>query len=127
LRDLITWHAVEEIEHKHVAFDVLMAMYPHNYPLRIAGFLLSTLSITGHTTYAFNMLKRQDLAAGRVTRAQLAQGARALLHGRQRHFLRLVFTSMVKYFKPGFHPNQQDDSALLDRFAHSIPVVETAA
>jgi predicted metal-dependent hydrolase len=126
LRSLIVWHAVEEIEHKHVAYDVLTTAHPNNYPLRIAGFVLSTLSISGHAFYAYHLLKRQDLAAGRVTRAQLSRGVRGLLQGREREFLRLVFSAMVRYFKPGFHPNQHDDSALLERYAPEIPLAGAA-
>jgi predicted metal-dependent hydrolase len=127
MRDLITWHAIEEIEHKHVAFDVLQKHYPHNYSLRALGFLLSTWSISAHTAFAFNMLMQQDLAAGRVTEKQIADGRRQLLRGAQAKFLRNVVWSLLKYLKPGFHPNQQDDSALLQRYAGQIPVVSAAA
>ena len=127
MRDLITWHAIEEIEHKHVAFDVLHKQYPYNYPLRALGFLLSTWSITAHTAYAFNMLMKQDLAAGYVTAEQIAAGRRQLLRGAEAKFLRTVVWALLRYLKPGFHPSQQDDSGLLRRYAEQIPVVAAAA
>lgn len=127
MRDLITWHAIEEIEHKHVAYDVLQNMYPYNYPLRALGFLLSTWSISAHTVYAFNMLKKQDLDAARVTEEQIADGRRQLLRGPEAKFLRTVAWQLLKYLKPGFHPNQQDDSALLEHYAALIPVAAAAA
>jgi len=127
MRDLITWHAIEEIEHKHVAFDVLQKLFPYNYPLRIAGFLVSTWSLTAHTVYAFNMLKQQDLDAGRVTSEQIATGSRQLLRGREGKFVRRVLVSALKYLKPGFHPSQKDDTGLLARYAPQIPEGRVAA
>lgn len=126
MRDLITWHAVEEIEHKHVAFDVLAKLYPRNYPLRILGFVLSTVSLSGHTAYAFNLLLQQDLAAGRVTRKQVLDGWLKFSGERESKFLRQVGSSLLKYFVPGFHPSQQDDRELLERFAPQIPQVVAA-
>lgn len=127
MRDLITWHAVEEIEHKHVAYNVLSKLHPYNYPLRVLGFAISSMSISARAGYAFNMLMKQDLAAGNVTSEQLAKGRRGLLGRKERHFLGLVFVSMLKYFRPGFHPNQQDDSELLERYAAHIDELSAAA
>jgi predicted metal-dependent hydrolase len=127
MRDLITWHAVEEIEHKHVAFDVLREVQPHNYPLRVGGFLLATWSLSAHTAYAFNMLMQQDLAAGRVDRAQVAAGRRQLLRGQELKFLRTALVGLLKYLKPGFHPADQDDAELLAQFAPLVPLVNAAA
>ena len=126
MRALITWHAIEEIEHKHVAFDVLQKLHPYNYALRIAGFSMATWSLSMHTAYAFNMLMQQDLAEGRVRREQIADGRRQLLRGPEAKFVREVVWSLLKYLKPGFHPNQQDDAELLRRFMSQIPVATAA-
>lgn len=127
MRDLITWHAVEEIEHKHVAYDVFIKMHPYNYLLRILGFIVSTMSISVHAAFCFLMLLRQDRVAGRVTSEQLNEGRRKLFRGRELRFLKLVLRSIIKYYAPGFHPSQQDDSALLKRYAPQIPQVSSAA
>jgi predicted metal-dependent hydrolase len=44
MRRLLEWHAAEEIEHKHVAFDVLQAVNP-SYALRVAGLALATATL----------------------------------------------------------------------------------
>jgi predicted metal-dependent hydrolase len=54
---LWVWHAIEEIEHKSVAFDVLAAVTPgkyHAYVVRVLGMLV--LSLTLFPAIAVNML-----------------------------------------------------------------------
>src|SRR5690606_39163110 len=41
MRQLLRWHAAEEIEHKSVAFDVLASVDPR-YSVRIAGLAIGT-------------------------------------------------------------------------------------
>ncbi|MET0384847.1 MAG: metal-dependent hydrolase, partial [Polyangiales bacterium] len=127
MRNLITWHAVEEIEHKHVAYDVLAKLHPNNYPLRVLGFALASASIFGQSAYALDMLLTQDKAAGRVTQGQILRSTWSMLRGEERRFFVHLFRAMGRYLVPGFHPNQKDDRALLDRFAPQIPLAAPAA
>jgi predicted metal-dependent hydrolase len=122
MRALITWHALEEIEHKHVAYDVFAKLYPNSYPLRVFGFALATASIFGHAAYAYGFLAEQDVRKGRVTRAQLRQSAKNLLESDQRKFFLRLLRAMVQYYKPGFHPNQNDDRGLIARFEAEVPL-----
>jgi predicted metal-dependent hydrolase len=46
MRALLLWHAVEEIEHRAVAFDVLKEVNP-SYELRVAGLAISTALLFG--------------------------------------------------------------------------------
>jgi predicted metal-dependent hydrolase len=120
LRNLITWHALEEIEHKHVAYDVLAAVYPRNYPLRILGFVLATLLIIGLTAAGVRLFLAQDRRARRTTGAELGAAREALRHGKDRRFQRDMRRALATYLRPGFHPNQQDDRPLLARFVPEI-------
>ena len=116
MRELITWHAIEEMEHKHVAYDTLLAAYPRSsYPLRVYGFLIATLVIFGYVTYAFRFLMRQDARAKRVTRVQIEDSRRELRQATERRFRQRLRRALLRYLRPGFHPNQCDDRALLDR------------
>jgi predicted metal-dependent hydrolase len=116
MRDLIMWHAVEEIEHKHVAYDTLVQAYPRGYPLRVLGFLIASLTIFGYTSFAFRFLMRQDKRAGRVSAEQLARGRVAMRSDKELRVRRELRAVLVRYFVPGFHPSEQDDSELLARF-----------
>ncbi len=44
---LISWHALEELEHKNVAFDVMVESGA-GYPIRAAGFLVTTGALAGY-------------------------------------------------------------------------------
>ncbi len=104
MRQLITWHAVEEIEHKAVAFDVLRAVNP-SYALRIAGFLFATVALLGWALSGTRMLLRQD----GVSKAQ----AKAMLRDLERRdggrMRRAIRDGFRVYFRRDFHPNQIDD------------------
>ena len=108
VRPLWLWHALEESEHKAVAFDVYLAANG-GYARRVAIMLL--------TTAVF-------FAVQAVVHARL-MATRRILHkpwtwlrgiGRQwiwpGHLTRLL-PAYLAYFKPGFHPNERDTTALL--------------
>src|SRR5436305_10902160 len=59
MRELLSWHAAEEIEHKAVAFDVLRQIDP-SYATRIAGLVYATVMLGGFWAWGAVMLMRQD-------------------------------------------------------------------
>jgi uncharacterized protein len=121
MRDLMTWHALEEIEHKHVAYDVLVTCYPKSsYPLRLIGFLVASVVIAGFTFAGLRMLLIQDGKRGRLSRAQLEAARAELNQGRELRFRRKLRGALLRYLVPGFHPSQQDDSAVLERFTPAV-------
>jgi predicted metal-dependent hydrolase len=123
LRDLIMWHAVEEIEHKHVAYDVLVKVYRFSsYPLRIVGFIAASAVIALYTGIGLRLLLRQDGRARRLSRAQFDAARRALAEGKELSFRRSLRRALARYLMPGFHPNQKDDRALLTRYVPLIKV-----
>lgn len=121
MRKLITWHALEEIEHKHVAYDVLMKVYPNNYPLRILGFVMTTALIFGFATAGLRMFVRQDYRAGRLTLEQIKAARAAAFAGpKEAAYRSNVNKALLRYFVPGFHPNQHDDGPLLRRMQPQV-------
>ncbi|WP_412545971.1 metal-dependent hydrolase [Maricaulis sp. MIT060901] len=107
------WHAIEEIEHKAVAFDI----YRHatrdvpkfkRWMIRSMTFLnVSRNFITGRWREALDLLE-QDGIIGFKARWKLAW----LLWGKP-GLVRRVFLAWLAYFRPGFHPWQVDDRALI--------------
>lgn len=121
MRNLMTWHALEEIEHKHVAYDVLVACYPKtSYPLRLIGFIAASAVIAGFTFAGLRMLLIQDGKRGRLTRARFNADRAAMHEGRELRFRKKLRIALLKYFVPGFHPNQQDDREVLERFTPEV-------
>ncbi|MEZ4451596.1 MAG: metal-dependent hydrolase [Nannocystaceae bacterium] len=111
MRDLLGWHAAEEIEHKAVAFDVLKEVDPR-YCLRIAGLALATVALVGYWFLATFMLLRQEEGLTlRETLRQLREVQRVHPIGR------MVFLRGIReYLRRDFHPWQNDNLAMARDF-----------
>jgi len=111
MRQLLRWHAAEEIEHKSVAFDVLSAVDPR-YSTRVLGFLLASFIIgTGWVVGARHLLAREPRPLPPFPRAA-RQRARVLL-------LR-VGRRVADYLRPGFHPEHHDNRGLASAYLASV-------
>jgi predicted metal-dependent hydrolase len=117
MRDLLRWHAAEEIEHKAVAFDVLQKVNP-SYWLRIAGLAFSTLSLGLSWALGARMLLQQDGA----TRDELRAEMKLLRQGGQRdRITRRVFMKGIReYLRRDFHPSQRDNYHLAVDYLRSV-------
>lgn len=109
MRDLMQWHAIEEIEHKAVAFDVYKEAYG-NYFLRMLGYLIAIFLVGGYAYKFAVMFMQQDGFSKREAGKLIRQGEREVLK-RNRYLISQFFA----YLKPGFHPNQIDDEHLIDQ------------
>lgn len=110
LRVLFEWHFAEEIEHKHVAFEVLQQLWP-NYLLRLLGAALVLPLFYVLTTAGMVYLLHQDrLLTSRATWRRF----REHLFSRH-HMARRSLGHIVSYLRPGFHPWQLDDGELARR------------
>jgi uncharacterized protein len=107
MRQLLLWHAAEEIEHKSVAYDVLQQVAP-SYALRMAGLAIAAVGLAGFWAAATASLLRQD---AEVDRKRLREEWREL---RQRHsiFKRVFLRGVREYVRRDFHPWQNDNLAL---------------
>lgn len=102
------WHALEETEHKSVAFDVYEKV-DGSYARRAFVMIIASAvfwAVAG-TVYAQMLRERGALSSPRG----LTRYARHYW-GRGGVFSRLI-PSYLAYFKPGFHPNDRDTSALV--------------
>jgi predicted metal-dependent hydrolase len=108
-----TWHAIEEVEHKGVAFDTYMHLTRDLKPfkrwaIRSAVFWRVSRNFVywrSHDAIAFLM---QDGMGKWEARAKLFW----YLVGTP-GVLRRVFFNWLSYFRPGFHPWMHDDRDLL--------------
>ncbi|MEO8702381.1 MAG: metal-dependent hydrolase [Kofleriaceae bacterium] len=106
MRELLAWHAAEEIEHKSVAFDVLQTVDP-SYALRITGLVYATIMLGGFWVWAATSLLRQEGLTWRGAIRQL----RAM--PRRDPVVKRVFGRGIRqYLKRDFHPTQNDDRTL---------------
>jgi predicted metal-dependent hydrolase len=103
------WHAVEETEHKAVAFDVYTAV-GGDYVRRVVVMQVATVLFF---VAAFGLLRGllRESKGRRPTGKQMKQFL-SLAFG-DPGFFRKVFPAWLAFFKPGFHPWQHDNSNLI--------------
>jgi predicted metal-dependent hydrolase len=108
MRALWVWHAIEETEHKAVAFDLYQDTVG-SYALRVSVFLRASLALSVFMSrYTYKMLEADGLhRSPRVI-------AKGLWHmfGVNGFFTRVI-PDYVDYLRPGFHPWDDDNSALI--------------
>ena len=114
MRALLLWHAAEEIEHKHVAFDVLAAMHP-SYPLRIAGLALATVNLATFWVLGALTLLAQERPNGRALAEELRR-----LRTRRPMVAGVFVRGIREYLRPGFHPRDNDNYALAAEYLQQV-------
>ena len=111
MQALWCWHAVEETEHKAVAFD-LYATLGGGYARRMRWYLYATINFIGMATCQTLLNLKRDRS---LLRSAVWFSAARFLLGRQG----LVWHAagpMLAYLRPGFHPWQQDNRALATKW-----------
>jgi predicted metal-dependent hydrolase len=106
MRELLAWHAAEEIEHKAVAYDVLQQIDP-SYRLRMLGLAMATALLGGFWLWATAVLLRQDGLRWPVALRQLRAIAR-----REPVIQRVFVRGIREYLRPGFHPSKLRNETL---------------
>jgi hypothetical protein len=106
VRAMYAWHAIEEVEHKSVAFDVMQKIAKVGYLRRVfallavtMGFNLYTLVVTAY------ILKCDGLSLWQRTKL-MTKGIWWLY--KPGGLYMPVLGQYLEYFKPGFHPWQTE-------------------
>ena len=123
--DLWRWHAVEEIEHKGVAYDTWLHATRHwprskRWKVKAKVMLYVTRNFVVDRTAGALDLMRQDGVTGLRAWSLLLW----YLWGRPGMF-RKIAGAWVKFFLPGFHPWNEDDRHLLGAYTASASGTET--
>ncbi|WP_102144386.1 metal-dependent hydrolase [Mycobacterium hubeiense] len=109
--NLLNWHALEELEHKSVAFDVYRAT--GGSEARRIAVMATMIALTfPFTLSALAVSVARDPQARRQP-VRLAREAYRLFTG---PLFKGLMPELAKYLRPGFHPDDIDTSALLERW-----------
>jgi uncharacterized protein len=91
------WHAVEEVEHKNVAFDVYQHLYS-DYGYRVYGMLSAMIHLTNMVRGSYMVLLKADGSWGKVkTHQAIRQFALRLFGG--------ALSGILKHALPWHHPS----------------------
>lgn len=115
-REMWRWHAVEEVEHKGVAHDTWLHATRHwsgfrRWRVRSLLMLVISVNFWRHRIEGMLELLRQDGITGWRARFGLA---RYLLVSPGP--LSRIALPLLAFFRPGFHPWDHDDRALIGTF-----------
>ncbi|OTG92655.1 metal-dependent hydrolase [Acinetobacter sp. ANC 3832] len=107
------WHAIEENEHKAVAYDVYEAVFGKGvkaYALRSSALIFAmTLIFIAQSSFVFNLLK-EDKKLNLKELSMIYKYAYSPSKG----IIAGMTKEMFAYFRPGFHPNDLDTVQLLE-------------
>ncbi|MCC2638874.1 MAG: hypothetical protein K0Q68_2593 [Moraxellaceae bacterium] len=106
------WHALEETEHKAVAFDVwetVMGRGPRAYAIRCLGLALATVIFWGLVIPVFLQVLRTE---GKLTDVKGWAKFFRYTFG-DIGLLRIQLKNYADYFRPGFHPWDHDNREYL--------------
>jgi predicted metal-dependent hydrolase len=112
---LLNWHALEELEHKSVAFDVYRAVGGTERMRITVMAVLYALTVPLTLTSLAIGLARDPIARRQPVR--LAREARALFRG---PVFKGLMADLAKYMRPGFHPDDIDTTELLQRWQQDL-------
>jgi predicted metal-dependent hydrolase len=125
VRALWTWHALEELDHKAVAFDVYQAA-GGEYERRATIMAFVTIGLVATVArIQFALMKRDG------QHRNIRSWASGLYRtwGPGGYFLRMV-PAYLAYYRRNFHPWQRDDRELIERgereLAELVPATVTA-
>ncbi len=115
IRALFRWHALEEAEHKAVAFDVYDECV-HNEVIRLATMHVTTALLVAVAGAALVGSAVTDSAARNPVRF-----VASLLNLRNSPFARKkIGLRLLEYHRPGFHPDDRDTEDLVARWRDGL-------
>lgn len=129
VRALFAWHAIEEMEHKAVAYDVMQQVAGVGYFMRATAMTHATASFTLFTLVAPWFILKMD-GFSTAERVQAYRENLAWLAGPRKGLLGRLLPKLAQYYRPGFHPNDLPSvhtyPAWVQAFAQSGDPIEAA-
>ncbi|MCB1146236.1 MAG: metal-dependent hydrolase [Leptospiraceae bacterium] len=121
MKNMLLWHAAEEIEHKAVAFDVLKKVDDSDY-IKIMGMLVASAGLWFFVFSGMLHFMRNDKELGLT---KILQDIPDFLFG-QKKLAGSILDRLFDYFRSDFHPDDHNSLELVQNFLNSgkIPLKE---
>lgn len=116
VRKMWEWHAIEEIEHKGVAFDTYLHATRDWTPWRRWKLRSLMMLIVSYNFFKNRWVDTLDLLAQDGITGWKAKWNLFKYLTVKPGVVRRIFPAWLSYFKPGFHPWDHDDRALLGKY-----------
>jgi predicted metal-dependent hydrolase len=121
------WHAIEEIEHKAVAYDTYLAVTQHMSGLRRWALRCHVMALVSVQFWYSNFQRMADFFRqdGMNTPHTWWRVAKYLLV--KPGMMRRIFWDYLRFFGPGFHPWHRDDRKLIARIETQLTLTPPPA
>lgn len=119
MKTMWLWHAVEENEHKAVAYDVFEAVFGKGktaYFARTGGLTAAMVVLFLVQTYFVGRL----LAADRQLNIKALRDIYTYAYSPSKGIISGMGKEMLAYYKPDFHPNDLDTKSLLENWKNKL-------
>ncbi|MEO6697876.1 MAG: metal-dependent hydrolase [Paraperlucidibaca sp.] len=104
VRAMFAWHAIEEMEHKAVAYDVMQKVAGVGYATRVTAMTHASIMFSLYSLVSPWFMLGMD-GYSKTERIKLyAKSLGWMLGPRKGMFPRLI-PMLASYYRPGFHPN----------------------
>ncbi|HJY39352.1 MAG TPA: metal-dependent hydrolase [Steroidobacteraceae bacterium] len=118
------WHAIEEIEHKAVAYDTFLAVTRHVSGLRRWALRCHIMALVSLQFWYSNFQRMADFFRqdGMNTPRTWLRVAKYLLV--KPGMMRRIFWDYLRFYGPGFHPWHRDDRPLIAATERQLGKIE---
>lgn len=118
VRALLAWHAIEEMEHRDVAFDVMKQVGEVPEFTRKFALAFTTVLMLGFTTYRANIMLKHD-GFDRLSRLKMTVKGLPWFVG-SNGMLTKMRKPYAEWFKQDFHPSQHPIIAQYDVWLETL-------
>nr|WP_298724174.1 metal-dependent hydrolase [uncultured Steroidobacter sp.] len=118
------WHAIEEVEHKAVAFDTYLAVTRELSPFRRWAIRCQVMVLISVQFWHSNLQRMADFFRQDGINTPRTWWRVFTYLWFKPGMLRRIFVPYLSFFRPGFHPWDHDDGALVREFEQRLRLAE---
>ena len=119
MKTMWLWHAIEENEHKAVAYDVFEGVFGQGfkaYAARTSGLVMAMVVLLIVQSYFVARLLRED----KQLNVDAFKDIYIYAYSPSKGIITGMTKEMLAYFKPGFHPNHLETDGLLEKWKSKL-------